>query len=172
MLLDSTLIESQRLILKPVQRQDTEFIYNYINNKRVNRYMRDAETITVTQVNTWINSLTETESHLIIYDKSNFRPLGLISARITADPSIYECGIGVLPEYWGIGIGTEAMVSFCMMLSGIPHIEMLVAEIAKTNIASQRVFQKVGFELIGESKYSKNDDSMTYESYIFRKYLK
>lgn len=51
-------------------------------------------------------------------------------------------------EYWGRGIATEALLGFLEKARTRP----IYARAAKDNVASLRVLQKCGFEVVGEGK--------------------
>jgi RimJ/RimL family protein N-acetyltransferase len=55
-------------------------------------------------------------------------------------------------EYWGKGIATQSLTQFLQVVS----IRPLMARVAKDNTTSQRVLEKNGFILKGESKWFSN----------------
>ena len=60
-----------------------------------------------------------------------------------------EVGYWLGKEFWGKGIATEALKQFLDEVKNRP----LFAHVARHNIASKRVLEKCGFEVVGEDKY-------------------
>lgn len=56
-----------------------------------------------------------------------------------------EIGYGLLPEFWGKGYATEAVIAASRWAIRQPGIRAIEAEAEETNLASQRVLQKAGF---------------------------
>jgi len=67
-------------------------------------------------------------------------------------------------EFWGRGIATEALSQFLDGISTRP----LYARAAMDNIASIRVLEKCGFEIIGEDKGYSNSRAEEVEEYILK----
>lgn len=60
-----------------------------------------------------------------------------------------EIGYGVAPAEEGRGFATEAVRLFCARAAECPEVEQVTAETAIGNVASQRVLEKAGFEMVG-----------------------
>lgn len=56
-----------------------------------------------------------------------------------------EIGYGLLPEYWGQGYATEALIAAVKWALDQPGAERIEAETEPENTASQRVLVKAGF---------------------------
>ena len=69
-------------------------------------------------------------------------------------------------EYWGQGVATRALEEFTVIL----HQRPLYARVAKDNIASIRVLEKVGFKLSGDDTGFANARGEEIEEsiYLFR----
>ena len=52
-------------------------------------------------------------------------------------------------EFWGLGVGTEALAQFL----AVDRTRPLLARVAKSNVPSLRVVQKNGFKLIAEDRW-------------------
>jgi RimJ/RimL family protein N-acetyltransferase len=61
-----------------------------------------------------------------------------------------EIGYWIGKEFWGLGIATGALEIFLNLVKTRP----LFGLVAKHNIASRRVLEKCGFELIGEDSWT------------------
>ena len=60
-----------------------------------------------------------------------------------------EIGYGILKKYEGCGYATEAVSAITEWALNQPNITCIKAETAETNIASQSVLKKAGFEPTG-----------------------
>jgi RimJ/RimL family protein N-acetyltransferase len=67
-----------------------------------------------------------------------------------------EVGYGIVPEYQGRGLATEALVALLDGVSDEPAIALVFAEVEDENIASRRVAEKAGMRLArvaGDRRY-------------------
>lgn len=71
-------------------------------------------------------------------------------------------GYWIGKEYWGKGLATKALILFLEQIKTRP----LFARVAKDNIASIRVLQKCGFNIIGEDKGFSNARGVEVEEFI------
>jgi RimJ/RimL family protein N-acetyltransferase len=65
-------------------------------------------------------------------------------------------------DYWGKGIATQALTEF---LANVQTIRPIRARVAKDNIASLRVLEKCGFNIVGEDKgfaHARNAETEEY----------
>jgi RimJ/RimL family protein N-acetyltransferase len=61
-----------------------------------------------------------------------------------------EVGYWIGKEFWGKGIATQALAEFLKIVT----IRPLFAHVAKHNVASRRVLEKCGFNVVGEDSYT------------------
>jgi RimJ/RimL family protein N-acetyltransferase len=75
-----------------------------------------------------------------------------------------EVGYWLGKEFWGKGIAAQALVEF------LDTIEMrpLYAHVAKHNIASRRVLEKCGFQVIGDDLSFSNMGGKKIEGFILK----
>lgn len=90
---------------------------------------------------------------------------GQVAGNIVSWENSGECEVGywIGKEYWGKGIATQALSLFLDLVKTRP----LYAHVARHNIASRRVLEKCGFELIGKSKYF-NPSGEEVEEFILK----
>lgn len=70
-----------------------------------------------------------------------------------------EVGYWLGREFWGKGIGTEALKQFLAYI----HERPLFGRVAKHNAASKRVLEKCRFKLIGEDQYTNRANEVVKE---------
>ncbi|RJF73814.1 N-acetyltransferase [Deinococcus cavernae] len=73
-----------------------------------------------------------------------------------------EIGYGLIPAAWGQGYATEAVAELVRHLHTWPDVRTLTAETSVTNLASERVLQKLGFRRTGSSWSEEDGDLHTW----------
>lgn len=73
-----------------------------------------------------------------------------------------EIGYWLGKEYWGKGIASQALKQFLEFIETRP----LYAHVAKHNIASKRVLEKCGFNVVAEDKFFSKVFGEDIEEYI------
>lgn len=63
-----------------------------------------------------------------------------------------DFGFMIHPEYWGMGIATEAAAAFIDYAFSNELTDQLLADVDPRNLASLRVLEKLGFARTGEAK--------------------
>lgn len=103
------------------------------------------------------------QAHLDIYEAKQFRfcicdgkgkRLGLIDL-FEFDPIHKRVGVGILvykQEDRGKGIGTEALQLVCDYVFTTLEVRQVFANILEENTTSRKVFEKLGFTLVGIKK--------------------
>ncbi|MEE3333077.1 MAG: ribosomal protein S18-alanine N-acetyltransferase [Ruminococcus sp.] len=87
--------------------------------------------------------------------ESEGRIAGYIGLSIAADEG-YILNVAVLPEYRRKGIG-EALVRY--VITGFGDLAFVTLEVRPSNTAAVALYQKLGFERVGERKnYYRNPD--------------
>ena len=74
--------------------------------------------------------------------------------------------VAVLPEYRRRGVGSSLVAEMVKTAESL-KLELLTLEVRKSNIAAQKLYEKFGFEILGERKryYSDNGE----DAYIMTK---
>ncbi|AGB16945.1 acetyltransferase, ribosomal protein N-acetylase [Halovivax ruber XH-70] len=156
----------EQVTLHPIQREDSRFCQELLNEPRVRRRIASTDPITAAAERDWIESQDEQDgfNFLICRDDAptdGDDPLGLDSVDepepvgtigLTPAHEVWgtaEIGYAIAPEYWGNGYATEALSLVCQYAFDERRIAKLHAETFATNPASARVLTKVGFEKEG-----------------------
>ncbi len=64
---------------------------------------------------------------------------------------VYITNVGVLPSYRGQGLGAM-LVGFLKEYSKIENADFITLEVRKSNTVAIKLYEKMGFELVGERK--------------------
>lgn len=75
-----------------------------------------------------------------------------------------EVGYWLGKEFWGQGIATQALAQFLGLIKARP----LYAHVSKQNLASKRVLQKCGFQVVAQDKFFSKVFGEDIEEYILR----
>lgn len=95
------------------------------------------------------------DCNLFFVCESEGRIAGYIGLSIAADEG-YILNVAVLPEYRRKGIG-EALVRY--VITGFGDLAFVTLEVRPSNTAAVALYQKLGFERVGERKnYYRNPD--------------
>ena len=83
----------------------------------------------------------------------------------------FDIGYCIHKNYWRKGLGTELLALIIDYVNSNGGIE-ITAEVAKENIASNRLLTNNGFKVLRESNFKKYNMDIYFESYIYSLSLK
>jgi [ribosomal protein S5]-alanine N-acetyltransferase len=160
-------IRGKLCVLRPIQEIDSADATSLLKNDEVtkNLYWGGPKTLKHIQnlykAYVWARSRGKNH-HLAIRLIENDKFVGSIGLRMNRNPKNPELGYWLGEQYWGKGIGTEA-VRLCTYLA-FEHLfcENLVATTFYNNKASQKILIKSGFEKKYEYPYMVNNRNKYY----------
>ncbi|SEM32016.1 Protein N-acetyltransferase, RimJ/RimL family [Aquimarina amphilecti] len=162
------LIETERLLLREITLDDKEELFKLHSNPAVQKYTGEPVVKSREEIKKAI------ESRIINYKKYGFGRWATILkkekkfvgwAGLAYLPEFDEIDLGYrfLPEYWGLGIATEA--SHAILKYGFDFLKLkkIIAIAFKDNEASIRVMEKVGMEFDKFAPYEPgSEDAVWY----------
>lgn len=146
-------LETKRLILRQFEIEDAEAVLRFGSHPEVTLYTGDAgEMQTIDDAldvirNTWhADYQTHGYGRLAIELKESSEVIGFCGLKFLPEYGQPDLGYRMLPEYWGQGIATEA--SLAVLQHGREELGLkdIIGMVMISNIASQRVLEKLGFE--------------------------
>lgn len=168
-----SVLETQRLILRPMQVSDAEEIFqNWTHDPEVTRFMRynPHETLEVTRE--WLrqeeNSESETQADWGFVLRETGELIGSGGLFFSQERGLYELGYNLMKKVWNQGLATEAVQAILTFGRERLGITRVFACHAKDNPASGRVLEKAGFVYQRDGSYASLDGTRTFES---REYL-
>ena len=145
-------LQSKRLLLKPVDLSDLETLHNQFIDPVVRRYLWDDESIPLQKTDDLIRqSISQFRQEkcglwMIYLDKK--LPIGFTGLWYFFSESQPELLFGLLPEYHGQGLATEAaglIISYAFAVLGFDYLDGATDE---PNRKSRLVMQRAGMSLL------------------------
>ena len=146
-------LETERLILRAIRREDTQTIFeNWANDPEVTRYMQwcPHESVDVTHriMDAWLEDYKNDDCFRYgIERRSDHELMGMIDV-VRIDDGVPVIGYCSGKRYWGNGYMTEALNAVLRELFSAGY-EAVTISAVKENIGSNRVIQKAGLHLVG-----------------------
>ena len=164
------IIETQRLILRPLRVSDAADVFEWVGDPVVNRYMPYALYQNVRQVEVWIASLGDKDEFGFCL-KETGKVIGAGSVTMNPEENAYELGYNLNRAFWGNGYATEASRAMIQWAYHQRGARDFYACHATANAASGRVILKCGFQFVRHSQYDRYDGSETFDSSCYTLHL-
>jgi ribosomal-protein-alanine N-acetyltransferase len=144
------LLHTSRLLLRPLQETDEDFIYSLRSNEQVNRFIDRAPAKNIEDAKTFIKKISEAVAEYrsyywgIILRETNTMIGTICVWNFSDDRKSAELGYELHPDFQGSGYMDEAMkeVIGFVFRSGLARLE---AQTHKDNVASTKLLLKNGF---------------------------
>ena len=160
-----SIIETQRLLLRPLAIDDDEGMFELDSNLEVIKYITPLPSIltSIEQSRKVISSIQEQHkdnsvSRLAIIIKETDEFIGWISLKlikkeINGHVNYYEVAYRFIPRYWGKGYATEATSAIVKYGFEVLKVEKIYAIVMRENLGSRKVLKKSGFQQTGDFEY-------------------
>lgn len=167
-------LETERLWLKNISKEDKEFIFEQFSNDDINKYLYDAEPMKeLSEAQELIDFYTSPEPRgqhrWILVRKSDGAKIGTCGFHCwKLEQHSIETGYDLKKEYWGNGYMTEAMEAIVDFAEDVMDVRSIDAHIAVQNEKSSSLVKKLGFEFLGKTE-NYNFHGEDYLHYVFTK---
>ena len=147
--------ETDRLILKSTELEDSDFLIELFNTPKWIQYIGDRNIKTIPEAEKYIRDrvLPQQErlgySNYIIINKENNVKIGICGLYDREGIDGIDIGFALLPEYEGRGYVYEASSKLMVVAKNTFGLNELSAITTKENIDSQKLLTKLGFRLAG-----------------------
>lgn len=151
-------LETERLLLKNIDIDDREFIFNQFTNDVVNRYLFDAEPLTdINEAEEIIAFYMQPEPRAqhrwIILRKFDNVKMGTCGFHNWyPEKGAVEIGYDLKEDFWGCGYAVEAISQIIDFAKINMKIKEISAWIYVENDSSKKLVEKLGFTLTGTGK--------------------
>lgn len=149
-------LETERLILRPLNLDDAERLFLLDSNSEVMKYIGVEPLTKLEESKEVIKKIqkqyveNEIGRYAVIEKASNLLigwcGLKFLTEEINGYSNVYELGYRFLPEYWGKGFATESAKMWLNYGFNEMNIEIIYACAHSENVASNHILRKLGFE--------------------------
>lgn len=148
-------LETRRLVLRPLSEVDLSPLHHISNEPLVRRYLWDDEPVSMAQIQSiYAQSVREfAEKGLGLFSirsRGEEQLLGLCGFRSLENTGEIELAYELSPEWWGRGLATEASRACLQYAFEEVGLERVMAGVEPQNVASKRVLEKLGMKYAGE----------------------
>jgi ribosomal-protein-alanine N-acetyltransferase len=147
------ILETERLLLRPVTKDDAQAVFDYASNPNVTRFTIFETHRTIDDSRWFVNdyvrsrySCKEPDPFAITFIEDPVRMVGALGAHWVSQPNgTMEMGYAIAEPYWGQGLIVEAGTALIRFVFTEYAVERLQARVIAGNDASERVLAKLGF---------------------------
>lgn len=160
----NSILETERLKLRPLQLADATFIVALLNSPGWLTYIGDRKITTISKAQKYIGTIIENSAidYTVFVLKTTKKPIGIVSLIKRKEESHPDIGFSVLPEFSGKGYTLEASQAFLNFHCAKGTHENIIAFTKPLNLKSIRLLQKLGFRFTGT--YQKEHELLSYFS--------
>lgn len=158
-------IETERLILRPLTVADAEAEFVWLSDPEVNRFMPYNLYTSVEQAEEWLRSVEQCneEFHFGFVRKADGLLIGAGSIGPDEnEPGAWSFGYNLRRDAWNQGYATEAAKAMIDLVRRTYGVKVFTANHAIANPASGRVMEKCGLTFDHFGEYSRFDGSETF----------
>ena len=166
------IIDTERLILRPLSVADAADAFEWQSDPEVNRYMIYPLYTDIEKTREWIVSLGPDVNEFGFELKSTGKVIGAGGIKYHPDSDAWELGYNLNRNYWGRGYATEASKALIRWAYEYEGARDFIACHATANAASGNVIRKCGFQFVQYGQYSRYDGSETFEASFYRMKMK
>ncbi|MCU0394194.1 MAG: GNAT family N-acetyltransferase [Thermoflexibacter sp.] len=148
-------ITTDRLCLRFIAMEDTEFIISLVNTEGWLTFIGDRNVHTQSEARTYIEKLLNTEDlfYWVVSLKEHNIPIGIVSFLKRAYLEHFDIGFALLPDFYGHGYAYEATREVLSMVSKNPIYRTVLATVIPHNTKSINLLKKLGLYFDKEINY-------------------
>ncbi|WP_210423759.1 GNAT family N-acetyltransferase [Croceivirga thetidis] len=153
-----TSFETERLIIRPTSEEDAVFVYHLMNTPKWLKYIGDRNVKSVATAKQYINKKMRPQLHRLGYSnftvikKADNQKIGTCGLFDREGLEGIDLGFAFLPAFEKKGFAFESSERLIRAAFENYEIKTLSAITAKDNISSQKLLQRLEFNLIGTTK--------------------
>lgn len=166
------IIETERLIVRPVAPDEYEACFKWCGDPEVNTYLIYPLYKRAEDVKTWLEgrNIDDPDNYDLGFElKESGELIGMGGLVYDAEKDIWKLGYNLRRDCWGNGYVPEAMKGIIDRIKSVRELKVLEGEFAKENNKSRRVMEKLGMKYNRDSEYVKMDGSRTFKSEVYRR---
>jgi ribosomal-protein-alanine N-acetyltransferase len=171
----NTILETPRLLLRPLTLADAETAFRWTGDPEVARYVSWLPHYSMEDVLEWLREIAwrhPSDCYIwgFVLKDSSANPLetGALfgSGGLIWEPDwqLYQVGYNIMKAHWGHGYTTEAMRAILRFAADELGLKKVAGGHAKENLASARVLEKLGFVYDHDSMTPHVDGTRFFDS--------
>jgi ribosomal-protein-alanine N-acetyltransferase len=141
-------LESNRLLLRKLSKEDFQAVYNYMNDEDTVKYFVDRP-FTEEKIMNIVNPTKEQEHYAIVL-KLEEKVIGHLDFHLWEMKDTYDIGWVIEKKYKNFGLATEAAKLLMKYAFDIMHAHRIIATCHPNNKSSIRVCEKLKMRLEGK----------------------
>lgn len=165
------ILETERLILRPLTEEDYEACFNWCGDPRVNTFMLYPLYKKAEDVKEWLKTTNKDEKQ-IDYGfvlKENRKLIGSGGIYYHPEKDFWSIGYNLSYDFWGKGFTTEAISKIIESGKERFGFSEIYGTCAVENHGSRHVMEKLGMTFFGDTEYTKFDGSETFKAKTYKK---
>lgn len=142
--------ETERLLLRPTQREDAAFIYKLLNSEKWLKYIGDRQVYTLAAAEDYIQNriLVQYETlgygNFTVIRKDDFTKMGSCGIYSRQNLAVQDIGFAFLEEYEGKGYAFEAATKLKELAKEEFGLKKLAGITLECNHSSRKLLEKLG----------------------------
>ena len=147
------LIETPRLKMRKFTLNDLDAVYEFSSNEDVTKYTGDIGMVKNKQdARDVITHVWQAEykkygyARYALICKTTDKVIGFCGIKYLPEEQRPDIGYRMLPEYWGKGLGFEAVKATMDYATNVLKLDNVMAEAVIENVASNKILLKAGFK--------------------------
>lgn len=166
-------LETERLILRPIKFTDLEAIYKWCGDEKTAKYMLFSKYKSTADGVDWVNSMytnaDDLDYGIVWKETGEMIGSGGIYHSHHPETETWSIGYDIRSDMWGKGITTEAMEKILEYARSTRDVKEIAGTFAVDNIGSRRVMEKLGMTYLEDTEYTKWDGSATFKAQTFHR---
>jgi diamine N-acetyltransferase len=171
------ILSNENIKLRALEPSDVEFLYQWENHPDVwkvsNTHMPISKYMLANYIKSSDRDIWESHELRLVVENKDGKPVGTVEV-FDFDPYHMRAGIGVIvfeEDERRKGIATDAINLLGVYLKNEVGVYQLYANVSEDNSSSIRLFEKLGFELIGVKKKWLRSPSGWNDERMYQKFL-
>jgi RimJ/RimL family protein N-acetyltransferase len=147
------LIKTERLLMRRFTLDDAEDVYELSICDKVTKYTGDGGVITTKSdaekviKDVWLSEYDRYGyARYALIHKGDNKLIGFCGVKFDEELGCPDIAYRMLPEYWGQGLGTEAVKATIKYAHEVLHLNHIAGEVVVENIASIKILENLGFQ--------------------------
>ena len=154
---DLPVLETERLILRPISVDDLDAVFKWAGDSRVNKFLIYPLYKNSEDGREWITHLYEKEKNIdygFVY-KETGKLIGSGGIYYHEDTDTWNIGYNLAFDFWKKGLTVEAMEKIIEYVRNKFEVKVIEGEFCVDNYGSRRVMEKLGMSYYKDDEYKK-----------------